>query len=186
MAPISHRILHNGILGLPKTLPASKTLTEDLLLKDAQAYHCYFDEQGFHNHLSHHLLTANDFGASPSHIQKIYDMEACIQCPIALEEKDKNIQITDENWVQHIGNPHRFFTFFEQKIASAGAVRTLEEFIFSPAANEKGKIMLARLMGGVLHPYILTGYGLRFGDDLLVATGIAQAAVHLPNAPKLV
>ncbi|KAF9063600.1 hypothetical protein BDP27DRAFT_1231849 [Rhodocollybia butyracea] len=188
MAPISHRIQRNGVLGLPKTSPATKTLTEDLLLKDAQAYHCYFNDRGFHNHLSHHLLTAYDFGASPGLIQKIYDMEARIQRPIILEETDKNIQITDENWVQYIGNPHAyngFFTFFQHKVATAGAVKTLEEFIFSPAANEKGKIMLVRLMGGALHPFILLGYGLEFGNDLLITTGIAEAAVHLPNAPEL-
>ncbi|KAF9044692.1 hypothetical protein BDP27DRAFT_1455050 [Rhodocollybia butyracea] len=46
--------------------------------------------------------------------------------------------------------------------------------------------MLVRLMGGALHPFILLGV-IRPGiwQDLLITTGIAEAAVHLPNAPEL-
>ncbi|KAF9021105.1 hypothetical protein BDP27DRAFT_1439345 [Rhodocollybia butyracea] len=188
MAPVSHRILRNGVLGLPKTSPASKVLTEDLLWKDAQSNHCYFNQAGFHNHLSHHLLAAYDLGTSPGLLQKKYDQEARIQRPIILEEKDKGIRITDENWVQYVGNQNAysgFVTFFENKVASAGVVRTLEEFVFSPAANEKGKSMLVRLMSGILHPFILVGYGLEFGYDALVSTGLASAAMHNPDAPEL-
>ena len=43
-------------------------------------------------------------GATPGHLQKIYDEEARIQRPIVLEETDKNLIVTNENWVQYVGN----------------------------------------------------------------------------------
>ncbi|KAF8508560.1 hypothetical protein JB92DRAFT_3144988 [Gautieria morchelliformis] len=42
--------------------------------------------------------------------------------------------------------------------------------------------MLLRLVSGALHPFTQVGYRLEFGSDLLVATGIAQAAVHASQA----
>ncbi len=44
----------------------------------------------------------------------------------------------------------------------------LEEFVFSPSANvspvgKKQPAMLKRLLSGLVHPIIHTGYGLEFG-----------------------
>jgi len=44
-------------------------------------------------------------GATPHHLQKIYDAEAAIQRPIILGERDKNIVVTKNNWVQYFENP---------------------------------------------------------------------------------
>ncbi|KAJ3814004.1 hypothetical protein F5876DRAFT_33900 [Lentinula aff. lateritia] len=190
MSPVSvsHRLLRNGVLNLPRASPASKPLTEALLLRDAQDHHCQFNQAGFHNHLSHHILAAYDLGASPGLLQKIYDEEARIQRPIILEEKDKEMKITEDNWTQYLGNENAyngFVTFFEHQIASLGVVKTLETFIFSSSANERGKVMLARLMSGVLHPFIQVGHGLEFGNDALVSTGLAMTAIHTSISPEL-
>ncbi|KIK64837.1 hypothetical protein GYMLUDRAFT_56797 [Collybiopsis luxurians FD-317 M1] len=160
MSPISYRLLRNGVLNLPRSSPASKALTEDLLWKDAQRYHALFNQAGFHNHLSHHILAAYDLGASPGLLQKIFDDEAKTQRSIIIEEKDKEIQITEENWTQYLGNQHAyngFVKFFDDRVGRFGAVKTLEEFIFSSEVNEKGKTMLTRLMSGAVHPFILVG-----------------------------
>ncbi|KAE9409719.1 hypothetical protein BT96DRAFT_872370 [Gymnopus androsaceus JB14] len=188
MSSVSHILRRNGVLNLPRASPASKTLTEALLWKDAQQNHCYFKQSGLHNHLSHHILAAYDLGASPGLLQKIYDNEASSQRPIVLEEKDKDIAIDEDSWSQYLGDQNAysaFVTFFESRVSSFGAVKTIEEFIFSPAANEEGKCMLTRLMSGALHPFILLGYALEFGNDALVATGIATACIHIPVSPAL-
>ncbi|KAJ4479015.1 hypothetical protein J3R30DRAFT_3702022 [Lentinula aciculospora] len=188
MSPVSHLLLRNGVLNLPRASMASKPLAEALLLRDAQDHHCQFNQAGFHNHLSHHILAAYDLGAPPAILQKIYDEEARVQRPIILEEKDKEMIVTEENWPQYLGNQHAyngFLTFFDQQIASAGVVKTLEKFIFSPEANEKGKAMLARLMSGALHPFIQVGHGLEFGNDALISTGLAMTAVHTSISPEL-
>lgn len=113
------------------------------------------------------ILAAYDLGATPGLLQKIYDQEADYQRPIILET-DRKITITEDNWSQYLGNDkyaHKylsgtltaltscsayggFFKFFESRVSTFGALNTVEEFIFSPAANEKGKWMLSRLMGG--------------------------------------
>ncbi|KAJ3975289.1 hypothetical protein EV361DRAFT_792631 [Lentinula raphanica] len=188
MSSVSHRILRNGVLNLPRASPVTKPLAEALLLQDAQYHHCQFNQAGFHNHLSHHILAAYDLGATPALLQKIYDEEARIQRPIILEEVDKEMKITEDNWTQYLGNQHAyngFLKFFEHEVASAGVVKTLEKYIFSPSVNEKGKVMLARLMSGAVHPFIQVGYGLEFGNDALVSTGLAMTAVHNSLSPDL-
>ncbi|THU91890.1 hypothetical protein K435DRAFT_726663 [Dendrothele bispora CBS 962.96] len=185
---LSYRLLRNGVLNLPRPSPASKTVTENLLLKDAHSFHCYFRSAGLHNHLSHHILAAYDLGATPGHLQKIYDDEAKLQRAIVLEETDKSLVVTSENWVQYVGNASAysaFLTFFEEKIKAAGVLKTLEAYIFSDEANDNNVNMLIRLMSGALHPFIQIGYGLEFGNDTLVATGLAQTAIHNPLSSAL-
>ncbi|KAK7033555.1 hypothetical protein VNI00_012779 [Paramarasmius palmivorus] len=183
MSAISHRLLRSGVLNLPRPSPGCKPITESLLLKDAQAHHCFFRAAGLHNHLSHHILAAYDLGATSSLLQKIYDDEASDQRPIILEDQDKNMKVNTKSWKQYVGNQNAyngFFHFFQERIEATGVSETLGEYIFSPAANEPGLNMLVRLMSGAAHPFIQIGYGLEFGNDFLVATGLAQTAVTNP------
>ena len=50
------------------------------------------------------ILAAYDLGATPHHLQTIYDREAPEQRPRIVEEKDKNIVVNKDNWVQYLGN----------------------------------------------------------------------------------
>ncbi|KAF5371285.1 hypothetical protein D9758_004168 [Tetrapyrgos nigripes] len=185
---LSYRILRNGVLNLPRPSPTSKTVAENLLLKDAQSFHCYFRSAGLHNHLGHHILAAYDLGVTPGHLQKIYDDEAKTQRPIIPEETGKDIVVDSENWIQYLGNASAyaaFVTFFSENVKKYGVLKSLDEFIFSSAANDNNANMLIRLMSGALHPFIQIGYGLEFGDDTLVATGLAQTAIHVPLSSEL-
>jgi len=40
--------------------------------------------------------------------------------------------------------------------------------------------MQQRVVAGLFHPFIQTGYGAEFGSDAMIAEGLAQAAVHSP------
>jgi hypothetical protein len=69
-------------------------------------------------------------------------------------------------------------TFFSKQIDDKGAAGTLEEFVFSEKYNfQDGRDatsqpeMLFRLMDGVLHPMIHTGYGVEFGLKGMLAEG---------------
>ena len=53
MSRLSYNLRQKGQLNLPGITLASKKITEDLLLKDAEVHHGYFNASGFHNHLSH-------------------------------------------------------------------------------------------------------------------------------------
>ncbi len=102
-------------------------------------------------------------------MQKIYDDEAQMQRPIMLEEKDKQMHITEEKWVQYLGNQQYvlyacsnapseahlllsayggFVQFFKNRVSSLGVLKALEQFNFSDSLNEKGNFMLVRLMSG--------------------------------------
>jgi hypothetical protein len=111
-------------------------------------------------------------GATASRVKKIYDVEAAIQRPIYVEEKDASISVNDDNWVQYLGNQRcagrlrvvrvyvispgfrrdsaygSFFKFFSRKVADLGAGPALEKFVFNATANTAGKVMLIRLMSG--------------------------------------
>ncbi|KAF9492815.1 hypothetical protein BDN71DRAFT_1450985 [Pleurotus eryngii] len=181
MFSLNQQLLKNGLVNLPRASPAVKTTAEELLSKDAEEHHCYFRSSGVHNHLSHHLLAAYDLGASEGVLRKIYEEEAKIQRPIILEETDKDAVVTDENMAQYLGNQNAyaaFCQFFKRRVFELGAIQAIEEYIFSPKANEGSKAMLHRLVAGALHPFIQIGHGLEFGNPVLVATGLAQAAVH--------
>ncbi|KAF8168458.1 hypothetical protein B0H34DRAFT_779767 [Crassisporium funariophilum] len=162
MSTTSYAFRRKGLLNLPGATYESRKVAEDLLLKDAQEHHCFYRAPSIHNHLAHHILAAYDLGAPASLLQKIYEVEAKKQRPILLDDKDKEIIITEKNWAQFTGNS-KF------------------RFIFAPSSNIDGANMLVRFVSGAFHPVIQVGYGIEFGDDLLVATGfLAQTAVHPP------
>ncbi|KAF9446585.1 hypothetical protein P691DRAFT_761515 [Macrolepiota fuliginosa MF-IS2] len=176
-----HTMRKKGSLNLPGITHETKSLTEKLLLQDAEKHHCYFRPAGLHNHLSHQVLAAYDMGAAPGLIQRIYDKVASYQRPIFVEEKDAKIVVTKDNWTQHLGDPEAYgayFKFFSQEVEKLGVSSALETYVFRPEANYEGKWMLNRFVTGALHPLIQTGYGAEFGNDILIATGLAQTAIH--------
>ena len=95
---------------------------------DRERHHCFFNEVGFHNHLSHQsvispisdlcpicssfiisLLAAYDLGAPAKILQAIYDEDKKMQRHIDLGETDTTIgeieldNVTLENWTTFLG-----------------------------------------------------------------------------------
>jgi hypothetical protein len=58
-------------------------------------------------------------------------------------------------------------------IQQEGVAAVVEKYVFSKAANEPRPQMLGRLLGGITHPMIHTGYGLEFCLPGMVAEGAA-------------
>ncbi|KAF8141344.1 hypothetical protein EV363DRAFT_1247962 [Boletus edulis] len=172
-----------GIVNVPARDPQTQTVAESLLEEDRQKHHCFFNPQGFHNHLSHHLLAAYDLGAPATVLQAIYDTKCQIQKPIDGENDTplEQVKITPDNFTKYVGDRryyHAFLTFFTEQIIESGASETIESYVFSAAVNVDGVQMLARFMSGIYHPLIQTAYGVEFGSDAMIAQGLAQAAVH--------
>lgn len=93
-------------------------------------------------------------------------------------------KITEQNWTSNMGekkcvfskawsiptshlrrarSAHMFpdyLAFFSSEIAKHGVGGALERYVFSPEANANGTLMLARFVGGALHPMIEAGVGL--------------------------
>ncbi|KAF9003377.1 hypothetical protein BDQ17DRAFT_1480126 [Cyathus striatus] len=185
MPPLSSDIRLKGLVNFPGISSESKKCAEDLLQKDAESHHCYFNNRGFHNHVSHYVLAAYDLGASATLLEKIYQFEAKPQRSLFSEETDKDINVTPENWLQYVGNSGAygsFFKFFTNEIKSHGVVDTVKKYIFDEKVNKGSGMMLIRLVGGALHPFIQIGYGIEFGNDAIAAAGLAQTAIHQPTA----
>lgn len=93
-----------GLLNLPGATLASKKVTEELLSVDHEKNHIYFRSTTLYNHISHHLLAAYDFGATPEQLRAIYAKGQAIQRPIMLDQSEEIIQpgtITVDNWKEY-------------------------------------------------------------------------------------
>ncbi|CAL1713315.1 unnamed protein product [Somion occarium] len=100
------------------------------------------------------------------------------------------VTITRGNWTQYLGTDYEhlyadYLEFFAKEIQTSGIGQTLEDYVFSHAANGNGSCMLLRFVSGAVHPMIQTGYGVEFGSDVMVAQALAQAAAHSPFAPEI-
>ncbi|KAJ7237857.1 hypothetical protein C8J57DRAFT_1566777 [Mycena rebaudengoi] len=132
--------LKPGLVNLPGATPASTALVVELLRKDVADHHCYFNDDHFHNHLSHQILSLHDLGASAECVQAMYDKEAAIQRPLHPNGTPaESNRITEQNWTSHMGeeNAHMYpdyVTFFTPEIAKHGVPSVLERYLFSPEA----------------------------------------------------
>ncbi|KDQ18173.1 hypothetical protein BOTBODRAFT_552378 [Botryobasidium botryosum FD-172 SS1] len=180
-----------GLLNFPGSTPESKDTLLRLIKEDYEAHHCYFHPNGYHNHLNHHLFAVYDLGASASLLQAVYDMEKKMLWPIDLGKPDitpKPGQIDQNNWTQWLGDVDAYaayLAFFTKQLEANGVKATLQQYIFSPAANESGIHMMSRFYSGLLHPFIELGFGLEFGETKAVAIGLAHTALHAPAALEI-
>ncbi|KAJ7446572.1 hypothetical protein FB451DRAFT_788611 [Mycena latifolia] len=187
MNSIPKQHLKPGLVNLPGGTPASAALVADLLHEDFTAHHCFYNDQHFSTHLSHHILSLHDLGTPAERIQAAYDAEAAIQRPLHYHgSPDAANRITKDNWTGSLGKAHDsmypdYLAFFSSEIAKYGVSGALERYVFSPEANGNGALMLSRFVGGLLHPLIQAGFGIEFGQDFMVAEGLAQAALTEPE-----
>ncbi|KAJ7155073.1 hypothetical protein C8R46DRAFT_1296168 [Mycena filopes] len=184
--------LKPGLVNLPGATPDSKALVAELLRKNFTDHHCFFNDKQFISHLSHHILSLHDLGAPAEWIQDVYRQEAVKQKPLFPNgaPADKTIEINQSNWTKSLGKkyahmyPH-YLAFFMAEINKDGVAGVLERYVFSAEANEKGALMLTRFVGRVLHPLIDVGFGIEFGQDYIVAQGLAQAVLTEPDASSV-
>ncbi|KAJ7075064.1 hypothetical protein B0H15DRAFT_917195 [Mycena belliarum] len=179
IAPPPSRPIQAGLVSNPSTHAAAQVL-EQLLHKDYVAHHCFFNDLGFHDHLSHHLVAAYDMGATPALLKLIYDDEVKEQRPIGRQGED----ITEENWTSRLNDRTSYgsyLVFFMDQIAKNGTLETVRRYVMAPEANGNGAAMFARFLAGALHPFLQAGFGVELGQDYMVAQGLAMAAVTAPD-----
>jgi hypothetical protein len=118
------------------------------------------------------ILAAYDLGAPAKVLQAIYDTEAKILRPIDSVEKKALENLTQQNWTNYLGQEmcvpvidlnasiyqfqkthFRYYSsyleLFKSLISTNGVGDTLENYVFSPAANGNGANMMASFFGGV-------------------------------------
>ncbi|KAI1391352.1 uncharacterized protein F4822DRAFT_396481 [Hypoxylon trugodes] len=176
---------NTGLWQIQQDESAAKKVSE-LLQQDLQKYHVFFNDDGFHNHISHHLLSLYGTGASAEELKEAYDVNATYQRP-ALKTHEKVVEeLKDwESAKKRVGKEQYypdFLAFFQNEIDKLGWQGVLSEYMFK--GDEKSEDMLMRMLAGFLHPLIQLMYGVEWKQPAIVAMGLAEAAVHQDNLRK--
>ncbi|KAF3479538.1 uncharacterized protein GIQ15_06514 [Arthroderma uncinatum] len=133
----------------PKPETAEKA--SEVLQKDYEEHNIYFNDEGFHNHIDHHVLSIFALGASPEDVERSYAIDSKYQRP-ALP--------VDESIVKRLSSPDEFrklagkrehypnfLQFFKQELEAKGVGQVVHDYIF--AGGEFADDMLARFFAGM-------------------------------------
>ncbi|KAJ4389416.1 hypothetical protein N0V93_006884 [Gnomoniopsis smithogilvyi] len=171
-----------GLWEVKQTAEAAVKASE-LLQQDLETHHVFFNEEGFHNHIVHHLLSLYGTGAPPEALQAAYNANTTYQRPTF----PVNQQVVQElqSWEHakaYLGKERHypdFLAFFQREIDAKGWEAVMSEYLFAGTASADD--MLVRLYAGFMHPLIQMMYGVEFKQPAIVAEALAQTCVHQPN-----
>lgn len=152
----------------------------ELLQENHKKHHIYFNNDGFHNHIVHHLLTLYALGATPSQLQTGYDANKTYQRPPVPLDPQIVQDLNDRAaFAKHLGDERHYRDYlahFQGELAAKGVSAVLAEYLF--ARDARADDLLARTFAGFVHPLIHLGFGVEFGQPAIVAEALAQAATH--------
>ncbi|GJN89975.1 hypothetical protein Rhopal_002964-T1 [Rhodotorula paludigena] len=176
-----------GVTGGVGNITAESTEACTRLLEENHLHaHTFINDEGFHNHCSHHLLAAYALGASPSLLEDIYKLHHATSFKPMPQLAP--VEISEHNWTEYLGDERyypNYLAFFHRVISApppssspyagrkSSVVPVLEHYLLGGHGQ-----MLARAVSGAVHPLIHIGHGVEFGLDAHVAEGLAQCAVH--------
>ncbi|RWA04879.1 hypothetical protein EKO27_g10227 [Xylaria grammica] len=198
---------NTGLGHRKQTEAAAKKVTE-LLQQDLEKHHCFFNNLGYHNHISHHLLALYGIGAPPDAIQKGYDDNANYQRSVYEVHKDQVEELKDFDKAKKKLGKEEYYTdflaFYQNEIDEKGWQAVLAEHLFK--GDERSEDMLVRMFAsefpiypapspsfqlyylipiftgltrpGFMHPIIQLMYGIEWEQPAIVAMALAQASVH--------
>ena len=107
----------------------------ELLEKNSNQYNCFFNDSGFHNHITHDILASLALGASKKQLKLNFEKNATYQRQLP---KAKDVNLNDEGvWENCLGRPEYyrdFRDFFMREIEQQGV-----PFVFKKYLLEKNK-----------------------------------------------
>ena len=165
---------------LPGIPQDSADAASKLLQENHDQHHIFFNSDGFHDHIAHHLLTTYALNAAPKTLQRHFDNNKSYQKP--MEKPDDSVVSNMQDpakFKSFLGKEqyyHDFLVFFQGEMEKSSWQEVLQKHVF--AGDERADDMLARMFGGFLHPIIHLGFGIEFHQPAIVAEALAQAAVH--------
>jgi Questin oxidase-like len=190
MATASHVELstnNTGVFHGPVVNSESAKAASRVLQENHDRYHIFFNPDGFHNHIAHHVLTIYALGATEQEIQKAYDINKDYQRPQNPVEEGVVEEMTDRaHFARYLGQEKHFRDyeiFFQKEIEAKGWESVLNEHLF--AGDEHADALLVRMYAGFLHPIIHLGFGVEFKQPAIIAEALAEAAVHSDWIGKL-
>lgn len=179
-SPIRLSPSHTGLFKAAEIAPGVLEECNVLLEKNHEAYHIFYRDPAFHNHMAHSLLTVLNLGASTQELRDRYNDLVPIQRPIPEIDEPLLAKLGDgEVFYQTIGQIHQYHTFlefFKRKITANGYQAVVLEYVFS--RSKVADRMLVQLVEGAYHPIIHLGFGIEFDQPAIVAEALAQGASH--------
>lgn len=177
---------NTGLWGVKQTDEVANKVTE-LLQKDLEVNHVYFNDRGFHNHIVHHLLALFGTGADAAAIQQGFDANLGYQRPARPTHKNvvEDLFQTWSHASKYLGKDQYypdFLAFFQREIERKGWEAVVSEYLFS--GTEAAEDLLVRLYAGVLHPLLQLMYAMEWKQPAIVAEALAQTCVHHANLKK--
>ncbi|KAE8343376.1 hypothetical protein BDV24DRAFT_149648 [Aspergillus arachidicola] len=172
-----------GFIHVENLEQRSADRASDLVMNNHSKFHTFHDEiVGFHNHISHHVLTLWALGATPDEMQAAYDFNKSFQLLTYYNDPSVNIKLRDpEFFRQGLGNFELYgdyVRFFQAEVAAKGVPTVLNEYLFK--GDTLAEDLLARLFSGFLHPLINLGFALEFQQPFLAAECLASTCMHPP------
>ena len=172
---------NTGLWNIKQSDAAAKK-TSELLQKDFETHHVYFNDSGFHNHISHHLLSLYGTGASPETIEKGYKDNSSYQRPVVKPHENPAETLRDWEVAKKRLGKEQYYTdflvFFRAEIERLGGwEQALQEYMFKQD-DDRSLDMLVRMHSGFLHPMIQLMFGVEWAQPTIVAMALAQASVH--------
>ncbi|KUJ17385.1 uncharacterized protein LY89DRAFT_733239 [Mollisia scopiformis] len=169
-----------GVINLKLQTSETAAKTSELLQENHEQNHIFFNQEGFHNHIVHHLLTLYGLGASKSQIERAFKDNTNYQRPAtAVKERVVEDMSNPDHFKKYLGKEkyyHDFLIFFQTEMEKKGWENTLKEFLF--AGDERADDILGRMYAGFLHPIIHLGFGIEFKQPAIICEALAQACVH--------
>lgn len=140
---------------LPGISQASTDKVNHLIQENHDNHHIFFNSDGFHNHIAHHLPTLWALRSTPEQLQKHYDNNKSYQRPLTDRPKTTlsvATQLEDpRNWSKFLGKQQYypdFLQYFQNEITNSSWQEVLQRYLFS--RGERADDMLVRLFGGFL------------------------------------
>ena len=123
-----------GVFFAAKPTQDAAEKTSALLQENHDNHHIFFNDEGFHNHIVHHLLAIYSLGASPSTISKGYDTNASYQLPPKPIHDRLPLDFADSAiFSKHLGDGqyyHDYLLFFQNEISAKGYEAVILEYLF--------------------------------------------------------
>lgn len=129
---------------------ASTDAVNDVLQRNHDEHHIFYDERGFHNHIVHQTLTLYALGASDKIIHKQYNDNVSYQRPKPATSTAVISDMTNpDQFASHLGKAKQysnFLAYFKDEINHKGWQNVLNEQLF--ARTPRADDMLVRLFSG--------------------------------------
>jgi hypothetical protein len=160
--------------------PEKAKVASELLQVNHDRFHMFFNKDGFHNHIAHHLLTAYALNASAKDLQHHFDSNESYQRPQGSYDQAIVTRMKEPaEFIKLLGNEQHYKNFlqlFKNEIDSLGWQAVVNKYLF--ADDEVASKMLPLTFSGFLHPLIHLGFGVEFAQPAIIAEALAQAAIH--------